>query len=232
MVLPQAVKLKKTAPRFSAAKGPATGMIGSGDGIRLLAVGDSIIAGVGAQTIAQALVGRTAEYLARDLACSVKWEAVGKIGVTCGQIQKKLVPQLPRTPADIILVSSGVNDTISLSRTSEFKNSLSLLIQSLKAHSPQALIVMAGVPPLNAFPLLPQPLRAWFGLRSSILDTIARKEVRYLDPVVYVPLDVIPEPDKFSKDGFHPSQESYKEFAQIMTAAIVQHLKRKKQECD
>ena len=56
LLLPQALYVRKTAPRFAAAEGPSSGASGTGNTVRLLAIGDSIIAGVGATTLANALL--------------------------------------------------------------------------------------------------------------------------------------------------------------------------------
>ena len=62
-ILPQAIYVRKTAPRFAGAAGPRRGAAGTGKNYDLIAIGDSIIAGVGAKTLAKALVGQTAEKL-------------------------------------------------------------------------------------------------------------------------------------------------------------------------
>jgi lysophospholipase L1-like esterase len=63
-LVPQALYVRKTAPRFAPAHGPAEGSVGEGEQTRLLAIGDSIIAGVGASAFSKALVGQTASALA------------------------------------------------------------------------------------------------------------------------------------------------------------------------
>ena len=42
---PQALYVRRTAPRFAEASGPSKGAIGAGPGKRLVAIGDSIVAG-------------------------------------------------------------------------------------------------------------------------------------------------------------------------------------------
>ena len=49
LLIPQALWVRKTAPRTAPAAGPRSGTVGDGRPIRLVGVGDSIIAGVGAR---------------------------------------------------------------------------------------------------------------------------------------------------------------------------------------
>ena len=63
----QGLRVRRRAPRFAAAEGPLQGRTGQGNPLRLLAIGDSIIAGVGAKTIEAALTGQMAQALANRL---------------------------------------------------------------------------------------------------------------------------------------------------------------------
>jgi lysophospholipase L1-like esterase len=224
-VMPQAYFFRKRTPRFNAAKGEKNGRIGEGALKRFIAIGDSIIAGVGASTLDKALVGQTASALAVSLESQIDWTVIGKIGITANGILEKLIPELPKSGAEFIFLSAGVNDIISLGRTRDFRKSLHKLIDALEQHSPSAVIAVAGIPPLRGFPLLPQPLRALFGLRGSSFDVVVKEVVQQYRCAVYVPLSFDPSPEKFSADGFHPSETSYQEYADIVAAQLISHQK-------
>jgi lysophospholipase L1-like esterase len=211
-LIPQALHLRRTAPRHAPASGPTTGSTGIGRRVRLLAIGDSIIAGVGASELSKALVGQAALALATAKNCRVKWQALGVTGYDSEQVLERLVPKLPDEPFDYIIVSVGVNDVTGLTSVRKWRRNLSRLLHELRTHSPKALIALAGMPPLHGFPLLPQPLRATFGMRGKLLDQSARKVVDAHPDALHVPLDFEPDPDQFAADGYHPSEESYAEF--------------------
>ena len=221
-LLPQALYVRKTAPRFAPAGGPAEGVCGAGVQTRLLAVGDSIIAGVGASTLSNALVGQTASALAASLDGSVAWRAMGASGYTAATVLRRLVPELPDVAYDYVVVSVGVNDITGLTTLRQWRQNLTLLLEKLRAHSPNAVIAVAGMPPLHHFPLLPQPLRATFGLRGRSFDEAARELIAGQANTVHVPIEFDPDPRKFSPDGYHPSEESYAEFGQGMADALLQ----------
>jgi lysophospholipase L1-like esterase len=220
-LIPQALYVRRNAPRFAPAGGPSEGATGAGEQVRLLAIGDSIIAGVGAPELSKALVGQTAAALAVDRNCRVAWQAVGVSGYDSARIMDRLVPKLPEACFDYMIVSVGVNDVTGLTPLRRWQENLSRILGELRAHSPGALIAVAGIPPLHGFPLLPQPLRAVFGIRGRSLDEAARKVVEDHRDTRHVPLDFDPTPDKFAPDGYHPSQESYAEFGRQMADELM-----------
>jgi lysophospholipase L1-like esterase len=223
-VMPQAIRVRRNAPRVSGGAGPSSGSVGSGKKIRLAAVGDSIIAGVGAETVAEALPGQVAIELAQLLGCEVSWSAHGLIGATSSVVHSRLVPMLPREPFDVMVLSVGVNDVTSLNTMRQWSTDLSCLLDEVRKHSPEAVIAIVGLPPLSSFPLLPQPLRAVMGIRARMFDEAAKFEVSERQRVVHVPIDINPTPEQFSSDGFHPSPLSYKELGRQIAAAIFSRL--------
>lgn len=226
-VLPQAIHLRKNSPQVSEAAGPKSGTVGTGEPYHLIAIGDSIISGVGASTLANALVGQTAQHLSQSLGCKINWAAYGSIGATSNKILHKLVPLLADDhKADFILLSVGVNDVTALSSVSNLTRNLDAILHSLHQHSPNAIIAVVGIPPLKAFPLLPQPLRMLFGLRGETLDIACRRVISNHPSAIHVSPAFEPQPEKFSSDGFHPSEESYRGFGEIMATGIVDRLKK------
>ena len=220
-LIPQALYVRRTAPRFDAASGPLEGLIGDGKPMRLLAIGDSIVAGVGASTLSKALVGQTARALAASHGSRVSWQALGVSGYDSTKILERLLPKMPCDALDYIIVSVGVNDITGLTSIRRWRLNLSLLLSSLHAHSPNAVVAIAGMPPLHGFPLLPQPLRAVFGMRGRTFDDVAIKVVEEHPNSLHVPLDFEPDPKGFAADGYHPSEESYVEFGQRMAERLV-----------
>ncbi len=114
LLIPQALYVRRTAPRFAPAAGPREGRVGAGEQRRLLAIGDSIIAGVGASELSKALVGRTAAAIASSKSCCVSWQALGASGYDSTKVLERLVPKLPGAPFDYMIVSVGVNDVTGL----------------------------------------------------------------------------------------------------------------------
>ena len=66
LLLAQAVRVRKIALQLPEAAGPRTGITGSGPALRVLIIGDSSAAGVGAPTQEVALAGRLANSLGKN----------------------------------------------------------------------------------------------------------------------------------------------------------------------
>lgn len=195
--------------------------MGNGEQVRLLAIGDSIIAGVGASKLSMALVGQTATALARTRDCRVSWQALGRSGYDSTKLLERLVPSLPKDSFDYIIVSIGVNDITGLTSIRTWRRNLARLLDVLERHSPNALIAVAGIPPLHVFPLLPQPLRAAFGVRGRVFEEASRTVLNNFERSSLIPLDFEPHPSKFSPDGYHPSEESYAEFGEHIAERLL-----------
>jgi lysophospholipase L1-like esterase len=214
------VRVRRNAPRFPAPDGPRSGAVGKGKPLRMLAIGDSIIVGVGARTMENALVGRVATRLADRLEARIHWTAVGSIGATTAKVHRQLLPRVEAEPFDLIMVSAGVNDITALATRARWRTALDGLLSDLGAHSPRAVMALVGIPPLGRFPLLPQPLRSVIGVRGGTFDAVARAVVAHHPRVTYVPVQFTAGPDRFSEDGFHPSETSYVEFGESMADAL------------
>jgi lysophospholipase L1-like esterase len=225
-LLPQAIYVRTNAPKVVEAGGAKEGRIGAGETFKLYAIGDSIISGVGAEKMTDALVGQTAKQLSKKLDCEISWVSRGSIGADSKKILSRLVKKLPNEEADFIVLSVGVNDLTGLKSLSKFENTFAELLSALNQHSPNAIIAVSGIPPLRGFPLLPQPLRALFGVRGESFDEVIKKVVDKNPFSVHVPLDFEPLPEKFSVDGFHPSEESYREFGQIVAEQLLKKFKQ------
>lgn len=220
-VLPQALAVRRRAPRFAGPSCEPQGRVPGDRPVHLLGIGDSVMAGVGAATLERALVGRTAGLLADALGTGVDWACAGRIGATSDGIARQLVPLLPARAADFIVVSTGVNDITSLATLARWRQSLATLLDGLVAHSPQAVIAVAGIPPLQHFPLLPQPLRALMGLRADSFNRAAPEVIAGYPTATHVAVQFAASDEAFAADGFHPSETSHDALARMVVAAML-----------
>jgi len=219
-VIPQAMMFRRNAPRFSPAAGEMQGVFGTGRPLRLLGIGDSVIVGVGAELMEQALVARAAAALALRFPAMVSWEAIGKIGPRTDRVYRQLIPSLPPAPYDFIVVSCGVNDAMALMTRRRWRASLVQVLDALAAHSPQAIIGVVGMPPMGRFSLLPQPMRAVFGMRAAAFDQMLRDTLVRYPRAVHLPISFSSAPGQIAPDGFHPSVASHGLLGDAMAAAL------------
>lgn len=219
--LPQALRLRRTAPRFPPPDCVPHGVVGSGEPLRLIGVGDSVIAGVGVKRLEDAYVGQATRALAESLGRTVHWSIHGRSGARAETVLREFLPILPQDPADVILLSVGVNDITGMTPLPIWKSRLAVIISALREHSPEAVIGLAGVPPLGGFPLLPEPLRFASGQRGKAFDNAGRRIAGRFRGVVHMPIDFETTADSFCEDGFHPSRKSYATFGRLMADLII-----------
>lgn len=227
VVFSQAFALRRHALHLVPAFGPPQGRVGRGEPLHLLAIGDSIIAGVGARRVQQSTVGQVARFMSGRLAREIHWDAAGIIGAGARRVRRDVVPTLTQKRYDAIIVSVGVNDVLKLERSSRFRRQLMKLVHDLRAHSPDAVIGYIGLPPLDEFPKLKRPLRWIVGYRVRKFDAVAREAIMRVPNAVHIPVHFSPRPNMFSDDGLHPSETSQRRLAKIIAGALTPPLARR-----
>jgi lysophospholipase L1-like esterase len=204
----QGLWLRKTATRLPEASGDRTGVCGQGTPIYLLAMGDSIIVGVGTGTTDRSLPVQFAQALAEIRHGSVQWRLEGKNGADISHLRQRINRLDQNQKADLILISIGVNNVTGLSSTREWRFQFKALVAELNTKWPKTRVIFTGLPPMGRFPLPPQPLRFTLGLRAASFDRIAAEVVSQHSNMLHVPTDIDPVEQEFCEDGFHPSAES------------------------
>ena len=214
----QGVWLARRATRLPAAAGAREGIVGTGPDLHLLAIGDSIIDGVGTGRREFSLPVQFAAALGERAQRRVHWRIAGASGYAIREVLGLLADVQQDTPADIVLLSVGVNDVTGLSSTRQWRRQLHALLTGIRERWPAAEVVFAGLPPMARFPLPPQPLRVALGLRAATLDRIACEVVADYPGVTHVPTRIDPQHHDFCEDGFHPSADSCTVWANELAA--------------
>jgi lysophospholipase L1-like esterase len=215
--------LRKQTPRLPDAAGPLEGMvIGAGEPLRLIALGESTVAGIGARTHESALTGQLALALKRHTNRTVNWTVVARSGINARKCRVELVPKLRGIGADVVTIVLGVNDTIEFHSARRWTLDIERLISSVRAEVGDAFVLLSGVPPMNCFPALPQPLSFVLGARSATLEAATVGLAKRLRRVVHVPFMIERDrcADLFCADGFHPSELGYKLWAEQLAKAV------------
>jgi lysophospholipase L1-like esterase len=212
----QGLWLRRTAIRLPEATGARTGVSGSGEEFHLLALGDSIIAGVGTGSMDASLPVQFAHALAKTRQCSVHWHTQGANGADIADLRTTLSRFHQEQQADVILISIGVNDVTGLSSTRYWRLQVNQLVTELRHKWPRARVIFAGLPPMGQFPLPPQPLRFTLGQRAATLDAIAAGIISRKPGMLHIPTEINPLTQEFCADGFHPSAESCANWAAVL----------------
>ncbi|MBT8070168.1 MAG: SGNH/GDSL hydrolase family protein [Gammaproteobacteria bacterium] len=216
----QGLRLRRTATRLPEAAGEKSGACGQGEAIHLLAMGDSIIAGVGTGTMDRSLPVQFAHALAEGQSHQVQWHVDGRNGADIAHLRRQVSRLAQNQKADVILISIGVNDVTGLSSTRYWRSQVETLVMELKQAWPQARVMFAGLPPMGKFPLPPQPLRFTLGMRAATLDAIAAEVLSQESQMLHIPTEIDPAEQEFCEDGFHPSAASCAHWAQELASFL------------
>jgi len=197
------------------------GVPGLGTPIRVLAIGESSISGVGVSCSTQSMTAVAARTLARRTGRPASWRVHGFSGATARQAMKQLMPRIAREPADLLIIAFGINDATSYRSPVAFADDLAALVTTARQRVGDAAVVIAGVAPLTSFPALPWPLRAILGWRTAALQAAADRLAARLPKIVVERFAAPPGPELFAEDGFHPNPRAHALWGEKIAAAAL-----------
>ncbi len=213
----QGKAVRRTVPRLPEPPGPRSGSVGSGPLLRLLVLGDSAAAGVGAAHQDEALSGRLVEALCAEF--TVDWMLFARTGATTASTIKHL-DKLDGGPFDVAVTSLGVNDVTSgIARDAWLRQQAELRRVVRERHGVDRWVV-CGLPPMHGFPALPQPLRWYLGARATAFDRALADDLATRDDASFLNLRFTQDLSLMASDGFHPGPEVYREWGRRAARAV------------
>lgn len=216
----QGIRVKNNILHLNEPVGPRDGLSGSGKPLSILILGDSAAAGVGVIHQDDALLGQLIDALQAQY--EITWKLHAKTGHRTSQVIKSL-DDLVEQHFDIVLTSVGVNDvTKFMSANVWIKKQQKLYAELMKKFSPK-LIIATGVPPMELFQALPNPLAWLFGQYAKRMNQQLKKMVVQTANMDWIEYDI----EKYraleldmAEDGFHPSKEIYTLWAEQVADKI------------
>jgi lysophospholipase L1-like esterase len=210
LVALQGAITRRRVPCLPPVKVPCRGLVsGHGTTIRLRAIGESTVAGVGLRHGDETVAAATARALARHTGRPVAWQGHGLSGATVSEAAQRLLPGIAAEPADLLVIAFGVNDTIAYRSPRAFADDLAALVTAARSRIGEAAVVITGVAPLSCFPALPWPLRTILNWRSAALQEAAEGLAGRLPRLVVERFSEPLGPHLFAVDGFHPNMEAH-----------------------
>jgi lysophospholipase L1-like esterase len=217
VLIAQAARLRRVALELPEPEGQRHGVAIAPDygvaaqPLSLLITGDSSAAGVGAATQDQALASQLATALAQRIGRDVHWHLIAQTGMTSSGVFSLLRNQtLP--PLDAAVVIVGVNDITNNVPVGHALRARNRIVQLLQTRTGVGHVLFPGLPAVERFPLLPQPL-AWYGgaeaRRSNDMQARWAAHPRRAALVSHLPMDGFTHPKLMASDGYHPSPVLY-----------------------
>lgn len=209
LLFPQSRIVIANMPILPEAAGQRYGKIAGPNPLRLLVFGDSTAAGVGAESQGEALSGVLSRELHERLGRGVEWQLQGRSGVTSGELRSYFLPAATSEPYDIVFLAIGVNDVMHMRTKRQFANDLAAILDDLRTASPEAWIIVPGIPRMERFPSLPEPLSKVLGARAHRMNRGARQVIEGRYRIVHAKPWPLGKPGFFAVDQFHPSATGY-----------------------
>lgn len=220
LLLLQGRYVRRVTPRLPEPPGERQGEVGNGPQLRLLILGDSAAAGVGAATQAEALSGQLVAALSRQF--RVQWRLTAKTGSTTLETLEHLRGK-PRETFDVVVTSLGVNDVTSNRSPAAWLQHKAQLLTLLQQEYGARLVLLSGLPPMHRFPALPQPLRWYLGSQARRYNAALAGLVES-QPGCRLASVAAPAAGEglIASDGFHPGPAFYRLWAESLAETIHQ----------
>ncbi|MCW8278855.1 SGNH/GDSL hydrolase family protein [Pseudomonas sp. PCH199] len=221
VLLMQGLYTRRVTPKLPEAEGEREGVTGNGETLRLLILGDSAAAGVGASKQTEALSGQLVSRLAK--AYQVCWKLWAQSGLDSQTLLELLEQYAPET-FDVALLSIGVNDVTGTLSAAQWIARQQQLMDMLIDKFGVKLIVISPLPPMHLFPALPQPLRWYLGNRAARFNARLALLADRTDRCTMLTTRLAPVAGAMARDGFHPGPAIYSVWADDAAQVIARHL--------
>jgi lysophospholipase L1-like esterase len=224
VLLAQGRHVRRTTALLAEPEGAREGAAGSGPLLRLLLLGDSAAAGVGASTQDEALSGQLAVSLAPTF--RLRWKLLAFTGATTADMIRRLRTE-PAAQFDTVVTSLGVNDVTGRVSLAEWRRAQQELITVLQSRFAARHLLLSGLPPMHRFPALPQPLRWYIGSRARDFDRVLASVAASQPGCEYLALGhEMMDFSAMAADGFHPGPPIYAFWAREAARRIVQRMEQ------
>ncbi len=217
IIILQGLYVRRVTPILPDPDGSRQGVQGSGMPISILIIGDSAALGVGVSNQELALSGQLVQFLSNDF--EVRWRLIAETGDTTADAISKL-SESSEEAYDIALISLGVNDVTSGISSTVWMRQQRALRDMLQTKFSVRHVISSGMPPMHAFPALPQPLRWVLGRRAREFDWTMQQELKQVTSAHYLGFGYLSDPDVMASDGFHPGEKIYRFWGQAAAKLI------------
>jgi lysophospholipase L1-like esterase len=217
LLLAQAAHLRMRTVQLPEPRGTRTGRVGQGPLLRILVLGDSSAAGVGVGRQEQALLGQIIADLAH--VATVDYALMARSGART-QHALNWLSHAPADRFDVVITALGVNDVTKAVSLRRFMRLQGALLDGLVSRFGARRIIVSGLPPMDQFPLLPQPMRWVLGRQAARFDRALQSIVEDRPYAQVITVDMGLDHSNMAVDGFHPGPQVYAAWARHVVAAI------------
>ena len=224
-------------PRLPDAREPAGTVPGPGPAVRVLLIGESTMAGVGVATHDRGFAGHLARTLGAGWSREVQWWVEGHSGFTLKRLLAEVIPDLPPRPADLIVLGMGANEAFKMNTPAGFRRDMRATLTALRQRFGTGVpILIPNMPPIREFPAFTPVLRFTLGNMIECFGAELERlipefprtffDARLLRRAEWEERSGVRGAEHWFSDGVHPSELTYRHWAQDFGAFILDHFPR------
>ena len=197
----------------------------AGGPIEMVMLGDSTVAGLGAESVEDSLVLQTARRAADLAGREVHATGLGVSGAVTADVRDEQVPRID-SGADVVVIVIGSNDATHLTPPWVMEDNTASLLAAVRRQAPDAAIVLGGIPLFGEARALDEPLRSVVDAYASVLRNVQRRVAAGAERTTFVNIAVeasprfVGVPDAMSRDRFHPGATGYGFWADALAPAV------------
>lgn len=190
--------------------------------LELRVLGDSTAAGVGTDSVEDALPLLLAERVARRTGRAVHVVGFGVSGARTGDLPTNQIPKA--RDGDVVVIVVGSNDVIHATPPWRMRDETARMLDA--AADAGGPVVLGGIPRFYGVGALAQPLRAIVDGYAAVLRDVqrdvaaTRPDVTFVDIAALASPRFLGVPSSMSSDAFHPSAVGYGFWADALTPAV------------
>ncbi|MCI0546728.1 MAG: SGNH/GDSL hydrolase family protein [Candidatus Rokubacteria bacterium] len=195
-----------------------------------VALGDSTVEGVGATSPGRSYVGQLYERL-RSVSPQARLVNLGVSGATAGDVRQGQLSRAIVFQPDLVTVSVGPNDITRRRTPRQYEDDVEAILEAL-ARETRAVVVVNLIPDITVTPRYRRHERA-AALRQRVEvfnEVLGRRAAAHGAAVVdlFGPSreEVPRHPGLISADDYHPSDEGYARWAELMWRGIEERIRR------
>lgn len=214
----QGLYLRTYTPEIPEPDGPREGTQGQGEPLKILIAGDSSAAGVGAATQDIALSGQLLHNICQER--EVTWRLIARNAWTTEDMLSHL-ETVEGGSFDVSVTSIGVNDALCGFSVKRHIRNHKRFVEVLRNKFNVKKCYISALPPMEDFPLLPQPLSWFLGRSARVYNKALREWTDSEENLVYVPIKFPLTPEMLATDMFHPGPPTYKLWGEMVGSQLL-----------
>jgi lysophospholipase L1-like esterase len=199
--------------------------------LQLVTLGDSLMAGVGAESPDESLPVLVGRAVAAELVRPVRVCNFGRSGARVADLTDQVARLDGTATPDIVVIGVGANDATHLTPSRRFEAELRHAVSACRAVA-GAEIVLGGLPEFRSVRAFASPLRWAAARHGDVLHELQRKVAAMYDGVWFADVKATAGPmfirdrTMFCQDRVHPSAAGYACLAAGLAPVVIEAARR------